>query len=217
MGDVAKEGRTVLFVSHNMAAIEGLCQRVLLLESGQLTLDGNPDVVVNDYLKRILPQTTSVLLSERTDRSGSGVIRLTGFYLQDADGGRMAALQSGHDAVFAFEYKTLEDVDSYLVDVGFGLYSMKGQLLFILYSSYVGQEFKSIPRQGTFYCRVPRFPLAPGRYRVGARIVAGNEEADWPAGGIGYVDVEAGDFYGTGKRGFIGDCPLLVDGSWKVK
>jgi lipopolysaccharide transport system ATP-binding protein len=216
MGDVAKEGRTVLFVSHNMAAIETLCKRVLLLRSGQLAADGPANVVINDYLTRILPLATSIPLSARTDRSGSGTIRFIGFSIQTLDGKPTAALRSGHDAVFAFEYQTHGDFNSQTVDVGFSFFSTKGQLLFVLYSSYVGQEFKLIPRRGTFYCRVRRFPLAPGRYRVGARIVVGGEEADWPVEGIGYVDVEAGDFYGTGRTGFMRDCPLLVDGSWEV-
>ncbi len=51
MGDVAKEGRTVLFVSHNMAAVQQLCGRVILLfEQGRLSQVGAPERVVVDYL-----------------------------------------------------------------------------------------------------------------------------------------------------------------------
>jgi hypothetical protein len=41
--------------------------------------------------------------------------------------------------------------------------------------------------------------------------------ADGPRNGVAYLDVEPGDFYGTGRTGFMGDCPLLVDESWEVK
>src|SRR5208337_353945 len=50
MGDVAKEGRTVLFVSHNMGAISTLCKRVILIESGRIVSDGESVQVVSDYL-----------------------------------------------------------------------------------------------------------------------------------------------------------------------
>src|SRR5438874_9732723 len=52
MGDVAKEGRTVLFVSHNMAAVTRLCDRVIWLDEGRVAMDGTPEEVVSEYLTR---------------------------------------------------------------------------------------------------------------------------------------------------------------------
>jgi lipopolysaccharide transport system ATP-binding protein len=50
MGQVSRQGRTVLFVSHNMTAIKSLCTRALLVDRGQVALDGSVDEVVNRYL-----------------------------------------------------------------------------------------------------------------------------------------------------------------------
>ena len=50
MGDVAKEGRTVLFVSHNMPAVTGLCSRAVLLRTGSIAADGKPQQVTAGYL-----------------------------------------------------------------------------------------------------------------------------------------------------------------------
>ncbi len=50
MGDVAKEGRTVLFVSHNMLSIQNLCTRGILLESGEIAIDDNITTVISKYL-----------------------------------------------------------------------------------------------------------------------------------------------------------------------
>ena len=55
MGDVAKEGRTVLFVSHNMGMINNLCERCILLESGQIIQDGVTSLVISKYLSNISP------------------------------------------------------------------------------------------------------------------------------------------------------------------
>jgi lipopolysaccharide transport system ATP-binding protein len=51
MGEVAKEGRTVIFVSHNMVAVQSLCQRAIWLNSGKVAEDGPADLVVSNYLK----------------------------------------------------------------------------------------------------------------------------------------------------------------------
>jgi lipopolysaccharide transport system ATP-binding protein len=62
MGDVAKEGRTVLFVSHNMAAIQRLCHRCLWLQNGEMGLDGPSDEVVISYLNSVSAKFTKVEL-----------------------------------------------------------------------------------------------------------------------------------------------------------
>ena len=54
-----------------------------------------------------------------------------------------------------------------------------------------------VPSNGQFICRIPRLFLAPGRYRIGARVLERGEEADWPRDGVGYLEVEGGDYYGT--------------------
>ena len=51
MGDVAKHGRTVLFVSHNTASILSLCQRVIRVDAGRIVADGLPQPIVGDYLR----------------------------------------------------------------------------------------------------------------------------------------------------------------------
>ena len=89
-------------------------------------------------------------------------------------------------------------------------------MLFVLYSSYIGQSFESVPPDGIFRCHVSNLPLSPDRYLVGARLTVGGEESDWPWNGVGYLDVEIGDFYGTGSKGFDGTTPFLVAGKWEV-
>jgi lipopolysaccharide transport system ATP-binding protein len=216
MGDVATEGRTVLFVSHNMAAVENLCQKGVLLDGGKVVMQANINSVIQHYLKTILVDVTSVPLANRTSRSGSGRIRLTDFHLEDEHGRTVAALQNGKDAVFVFRYSCERGDVARNVSVGFGMFSPTGQLLFVLYSSYTGQDFDAVPPSGEFRCYIPRFPLVAGSYRVGARVTINGEEADWPRDGIGYVEIVPGDFYGTGSLGFGNNSPFLVDGSWSV-
>lgn len=64
MGDVARSGRTVLFVSHNMGAVQRLCTRAILLEGGRLTAEGDPRAVAGAYLRG--PQRLRYQASART-------------------------------------------------------------------------------------------------------------------------------------------------------
>lgn len=77
MGDVAQQGRTVIFVSHNMDAVQRLCSRCLLLERGRVTQEGSPDDVIAKYLSRDRgwggPGSAISLVD--ADRAGSGGVR----------------------------------------------------------------------------------------------------------------------------------------------
>jgi lipopolysaccharide transport system ATP-binding protein len=65
MGDVASAGRTVLFVSHNMGAIQRLCGRCILLEAGSISAEGNPRNVIPDYLSRVHTTPSERLITDR--------------------------------------------------------------------------------------------------------------------------------------------------------
>jgi len=221
MHDVAESGRTVIFVSHNMAALENLCNKAILLEHGSVTHQGVTKDVVGHYLEDVLtPAIEDASLAERTDRSGSGKVRLNSFHVEDTNGNRLGAVSSGMSVVFVFGYTRTENLDK--VDVGLSISTASDQMLFVLYSSYMGDMFSSLPPCGEFRCRVERLPLSPGKYNVGARVEVSGEEADWPRDGVGFINVELGDFYGTGSKGFFGTSlavptPFMIDGEWSVQ
>jgi lipopolysaccharide transport system ATP-binding protein len=218
MNQVAKSGRTVVFVSHNMAAIENLCTSAILMEGGRVVMQGDSHQVIHHYLEHALPSLTeTVPLAQREDRSGNGTIRLTSFRVEDIHGNRLPAVSSGMDVTFVFGYECRDAEPPASVDVGFSLSLANEELLTVLYSSYVGQTFAPESKSGEFRCRLPKLPLAAGRYSVGARLLAGGEEADWLRNSVGYVDVELGDFYGSGSPGFNGAAPMLLDGQWSMQ
>ena len=217
MEGVAKEGRTVLFVSHNMAAVEHLCNRSMVLDGGRVSLQGISKDVIQYYLDTILPSSIEKTpLAETKNRSGNGAIRLMSFHVEDVHGRKLKAVRSGEDVVLVFGYKSCTSEQLRDVDVGFSVHSKDGTLS-VLYSSYVAQTFRSVPPKGQFRCTVANLPLAVGRYWVGARVTVSGQEADWPRSNVGYIDVEWGDFYGTGQSGFGPSAPLLLMGMWTVR
>ena len=82
MDDVAAAGRTVLFVSHNMGAIQRLCPRSLLLDEGRIVLDGPSEQVVSTYITEGIDDVARVALDHDADRP----MRLRELSLRDGDG-----------------------------------------------------------------------------------------------------------------------------------
>ena len=122
MKDVSnREHRTVLFVSHNMAAIQALCQRGLLLDQGRLTDDGPALDVTRRYLEASNEIATSDV-SERTDREGDGSVRLTAAIVSAADGS--ALITSGSRLRIVLEYEAASPVRR--LNAVIGLYTDAG-------------------------------------------------------------------------------------------
>ncbi|MGL4880207.1 MAG: ABC transporter ATP-binding protein, partial [Waterburya sp.] len=89
MGDVAtKEGRTVIFVSHNMTTVRSLCQKAYLFNSGQIAYQGSTSSAIEQYMHSVksLMISNSISLEERQDRSGDGSAILVGVKIEDAEG-----------------------------------------------------------------------------------------------------------------------------------
>ena len=85
MGEVAEEGRTVLFVSHNMPAVQALCARAILLRAGTVAVDGSTGEVLREYLGHLLA-TAAHAFEDNPDRRGDGSVRLTAARVLDEEG-----------------------------------------------------------------------------------------------------------------------------------
>lgn len=212
MGDAASSGATVLLVSHNMAAIESLCERAILLEQGELVTVGQTEDVVNKYLE-VATTVASQDLAERTDRQGDGRLRFLSMSYLVGNGQPLQVVQCGQDVEFVARYSTTQDLRN--VNTSIGVYSQSGQCLIMLDSDMAGSDFASIPRDGLFRCRVKRLPLSPGRYYLNLFCTANGGIVDWVQSAA-TLDVAAGDFFGTGKLPGSGHGGLLVSQEWAL-
>ena len=197
MGEVARGGRTVLFVSHNMAAVENLCAKCFLLGGGRLIAAGDAQTVIREYMGE--PPAQVIDLTARSDRKGSGEIRFAGFVLRDGTGNQVPAFRTGAAAQLevVFDNRTRQPLSDLQISVGID--GPMGGRVTILSNEMTNQIFASVPAATRSVCiEVPRLPLLPGRYgmtffaRVSGRI------ADWLEN-AGSFDVEAGDFFATGR------------------
>ena len=86
MRNVAKEGRTVLFVSHNLVAMQALCPRAICLHSGQINEDGQTHQVVSNYLQLNASQRTEQVWDDFETGPGDDIVRLRRVCVQPEDG-----------------------------------------------------------------------------------------------------------------------------------
>ena len=123
----------------------------------------------------------------------------------------------GEEVILVFHYELALNKLFENVSIGFSIHNALGDALSILYSDYEGYTFSSLPSTGKFKCRIKDFPYSLGRYFIGARIMINGIEADWPKEFVGFIDVDAGSFYGTDSVSHSGIGPILIRGNWKVE
>jgi lipopolysaccharide transport system ATP-binding protein len=213
MSQVGRSGRTVLFVSHNMAAVQELCGRAILLERGRVVYDASAINTVDQHLARMRDTIAAVPLAKRTDRKGTGRVRITGLRVESPRG-ESPIVRSGESIAIALDYEASADVRN--VDVGISIHNDLGATLTVIYASYVDGAFETIPERGMFRCVIDRLPFVPGHYTIGARVVENGVEADWPNDRIGFIDVEDGDFYRKGHARSHMNTSVFLDGMWSV-
>jgi lipopolysaccharide transport system ATP-binding protein len=214
MENVAHEGRVVLFVSHNMAAVQRLCTRGCLIESGKLAFVDDVDKVVSFYLKSVQERADFVSLAERTDRSGNGSLRFTGVTLFNKHGEIVSVAQSGEELVIALDYTRTEEVAERAV-VCLRFADAYGHGLFQCLSRSSHNGMLRLPLEGQVRCKIPRLPLLRGRYDVTVWCKINEQSADRIEGAF-RIEVAAGDFFKTGKHNPEDGGSLLVDHSWKI-
>jgi lipopolysaccharide transport system ATP-binding protein len=214
MKDVASGGKTVLFVSHNMAAIENLCTGLLLLQGGLITHRGDVESVLATYKSSVIGPAVRNPLAQRRDRAGTGRMRLTGYRIENIAGEIIDRVYSGQDFSVVLSYLGQGDIRRASIDVGVSIGWGDQALLAVMYSSYDGCEINGLSPSGEIRCVIKDLPLAAATYVLGARILADGAEADWPRDGIGELVVEHGDFYKTGSTGHGSSAPMLIRASW---
>ncbi len=211
------EGRTVLFVSHNIASVKALCNYGLFLESGQLRLAGTVQEISDAYISSNRGFVESTELALRTDRTGSGAVQLVDFFLRDMAGNQIDTILTGEDIEFCFTLKCGNE-KARNIDLGLNFYDPEERNMGTLYSSYQKVYFDAEPHEiFSVRCVIPGFPFTIGTYRLGVRIVVNNEEADWLLAGAAFVRVENGDFFGTGSPGFSKHYMTNYLGRWHIE
>lgn len=144
MHEIRQQGRTILFVSHDMAAITRLCKRVVLLENGKITLDGEPREVVKRYLSSSWQTGALREWENQQDAPGDQVVRLRRVRVRAEDGTTVSVVDIHKPFGIELTYDVLED-DHALVPV-MEFYNEEGMELFSTHDTSADWRRRSRPR-----------------------------------------------------------------------
>ena len=213
MGDVAKVGRTVLLVSHQLAAIENLCTSALVLSAGSLALAGSTREAIEFYSRSAVSNTTG--LDQRTDRRGSGQLRVIAVSVVDEHGQIVQTVRSGQAIAIQLRFEAAAELKSTNIVVGIRLETSTGISVFTHHSRLTRTDFGVLPPRGSFLCAIDRLPLPPGAYVVTYSVFRGQEYLDRLPDALAF-DVVEGDFFGGGELPAASHGVALVDAQWRV-
>ena len=199
MGQVSSnEGRTVLFVSHNMAAVQSLCSKGMLMQFGQVKEFGNTSEVIRSYLKSGSVSDGSLVrdLSNAHRSAGRGNI-IKRIWIENDKGEVVSNLMMGESFSVKFYFESPEPISNMLV--GFGIENELGYRVSSLNNEIAGTGAYSLLNSGTATLQVENPNFIEGDYFISVSIVSNQNE--W----IDYIEqaysfnIQEADVYGTGK------------------
>jgi lipopolysaccharide transport system ATP-binding protein len=166
MGEVSKEGRTVLCVSHNMAAVSALCTRALLFVQGSKLKDGEPDETISAYLSEgpdVSSETTDLKKYARCISYREPAIAAA--WLEDSKGAKITAAKMGDSVSICMQFSCAEPVTS--PGFGFRIEDREGRTIFSLNNHMVPNDaIGSSVQRGVAKLYIPVLQLVAGTYYV---------------------------------------------------
>ncbi|HYV73959.1 MAG TPA: ABC transporter ATP-binding protein [Candidatus Binatia bacterium] len=218
MSEVSQEGRTILFVSHNMAVVEKLCQRAIVLQNGRIDFQGDTEEAIHHYMNKMVDANKAeghtFDLSGATDRRShiGRLLKRLELYGSD-DVPVIEGVRLGSGLKLKVHFDLPRPARSF--DVGIGFESMFGQRIFTAHSLFEPDR-PSGERVGpqVFVCEIPSFTLMPGLYTIKIWLDINHAEADL----INYaarVNVLESDYYGSGKAPWNG--AFVLKHNWYVE
>lgn len=199
MGEAATQGRTVLFVSHNMAAVQGLCERGIVLKQSKLVYEGDAESAIFNYMhvNEAVASTGIDLRTHSGRRPGSKPV-IRELHISLADGLETRSIPIGSSITFdIFLDPESERFTNCILSLG--IFNIFGQLIvpFRSHMQYAGSLGVDKPTHAKLLwddCM-----LVPGTYSIGVAIASDNKPVDW-IDDAAQIDIEVDkDIYGTSK------------------
>lgn len=193
MGDISKgEGRTVLFVSHNMAAVKNLCTSGLVIEDGTIVYNGNIDQSISRYLKR-----NQILLDliDISERKGNQKIKFEKVSFYGTDINQKPTTGKVFNIIITFQNK--QNLPSSKIRFDMRIDDDFGQRL--LWVSTSLKEISSTTESNQVIIKFLKNPLNAGNYYATIYIAVNDEVSDLIENAFAF-EVEEGDFFNIGKK-----------------
>ena len=149
------EGKTILFVSHNLAFIKTLCSRALLLQNGELMGSGSPDQIIHTYY-------SALSLTDNAVRNGNGALKLIEIKVENKDGHETDSLQMSEACRFILTYEVRDSIQQASLSVCIN--SKENQRIVSYWSEFNQQHVDLEPGKWKVAFSIEQLKLMPGDY-----------------------------------------------------
>jgi lipopolysaccharide transport system ATP-binding protein len=214
MRDVGLEGRTVLFVSHNMGAVLNLCKRVIVMANGQIQYQGQTYEGVNLY-HQDGPELCGgeIDLSHHSSRRPGSLPLIKAMRLLDRSGAAKGRFMAGEKMMIEFTFDPVIP----LVDpqFGIGVEDNQGSRVFAVATFLSDSHLPSLQEPCKVTCHIEELILAPGRYILS---LSAGEQNNTLIDCLEYAaafEVEEGDYFGNGSNVKAAHGRILVRSRWE--
>ncbi|MFI5459072.1 MAG: ABC transporter ATP-binding protein [Isosphaerales bacterium] len=205
MKEVGRTGRTVLFVSHNMPAVESLCTRAILLEEGQVVRDGDVTDLIGEYRRRAM----ALQAEGGAPFRGEGRL-LRSATLLDAEGVPTNFIRLGGLLQLRISIEATQPISN--PTLGLGIDDANGQRMLTVHTPQSRVAIERVEGRCAVDCRISEFPMAPGDYWVKVALSVGGSEVDSEERALHFSVVD-GELFSEG-RGFQRGC-CVAPSKWE--
>ena len=210
MQDVADTGRTVLLVSHNMAAIHNLCGKCLYLRSGAVACYADTDKSLELYAGSS-GSSISGTVASRTDRNGTGEVRCLDLSLLDVARQPIESVQSGQKFYIEVTFESRMRVSDLMMSIDID--TANGSRVTTLYSGFHNKSFHTEQGIGKALCYIDGLNLRPDDYKLNINLVGSRGHYDFIEGAM-TLSVAETDVFQSGQIPDRGHGPLLAQFKW---
>lgn len=208
-----EEGRTIIFVSHNLGAIKQLCNRTILLKNGSIEMVGPTVEVIEKYA--LQTPTPRLPLNERVDRRGDGKLRFTDieFFIDEKI---TNSILTGEPFKVRLYYKNNES--STLTNVAFS-FSINdpttGEHLLVFWTETSGSGFTIDNKRGYIDCNIKTCPLTHGHYPINVYTTTNGLVSDYVTN-ASIISVDDTKYFNKGRRDADSHPQYIINHDWSI-
>jgi lipopolysaccharide transport system ATP-binding protein len=197
MQDISREGgRTVLFVSHNMAAVKNLCTRGLVLEHGKVKFDGNIEDAINAYMVSPIDTNSKIVFDDKTIRTGTKKIQFVSLEISNQNNINCKEFSIGDDLHIRFKIKINSKENK--SEVGIQIKDLNDMPIFHIMARDSNYELNHniIDNEEEYIVKVKDLRLFPGKYLINiiSANTTGHEIHDNIENAIGFEITDGGNY-----------------------
>ena len=212
-----KEGKTILFVSHNLDAVQRICSSAIYLRDGQIKLKGDVEFVIDKYTDKAQELKRSADFSYLKERWGSGRIKIVGMEINDHNKIPVNVLKAGEDYQFIISYEMQACLqEQFNVVASLAISDSRGMTVLLVSSDFEDKYLILQESTGEIYCLIRDFNLAPGNYTLTIFLGRIEGEVFDCLNNVSQIIVAGGNYFGTGHPGLPDHCKILKRSFWRV-